>query len=220
MNATNTTLSHTTQINYKQNTNSAEYYTNNNNNIDSSGASSNFDLSEKTNEIVKLLNSKASSQIKQEIDKVIQFASTQQGTSIILETLGKVIENIFSLTKDNLFSYKHQVDRFLDFFNFFNGELNLKLLMNMDQLRKNNLTNPENYKAYNNKVYKRAGFHGRAPDQKKIKEIILNKLNKTVASNQLIYNSSTNAFLNRYVDLVAEFGQKFKEISDEFANSV
>ena len=65
-----------------------------------------------------------------------------------------------------------------------------------------------------------ATFEARLLIKKKIKEIILNKLNKTVLSNELTYNSTTNVFLNGYLELVTEFGSKFKQISEEFANSV
>lgn len=180
----------------------------------------NLNLIEKSNELLQLLNSKAAGQIKDEIQKVIQFVTTQEGGGLVLDALNKVIQNIFEITKESVGSYKTYMNRFLDFFNFFNGELNLRLLMKMDndQLRNSTLTSPDNYKIKFKRAY--GNFRGKALDQKKIKEIILNKLNKTVLSNELTYNSTTNVFLNRYLELVTEFGSKFKQISEEFANSV
>lgn len=177
-----------------------------------------FDLIEKSNELLKLLNSKASSQIKDELEKVMQFVTSQQGSGLVLDAVLKVIESIFNITKESVGNYSGYMNRFLDFFNFFNGEFNMRLLMKMDndKLRMKNLT--EKYQ-----VFKRsypANFRGKPIDQKKIKEIILNKLNKAVAVNEMNYNSSTNAYLNKYLDLVTEFGHKFKQISEEFANSV
>ena len=176
-----------------------------------------FDLADKSNEILKLLTSKANGQAKGQLDKVLEYLSSQQGGGLIFGTLLKLVESILNVTKETVGSYKTFTHRFLDFFNFFNGELNLKLGMNMnnDQLRIGNLTDPNSYKI----KFKRS-FKGKMIDQKKIKDIILNKLSKTVSGNEALYNSSTDTFMKKYLELVADYTEKFKQISDELKNSI
>ncbi len=176
-----------------------------------------FYLADKSNEILKLLNSKANGQAKEELDKILEYLSSQQGGGMVFGTLLKLVESVLSVTRETVGSYKTYMHRFLDFFNFFNGELNLKLGMNMnnDQLRIANLTDPANYKI----KFKRS-FKGKMIDQKKIKDIILSKLSKTVSANEAIYNSSTDIFMKKYLELVADYAEKFKKISDEFKNSI